>query len=117
MKISLDSYKIVHKILLGTNLKIYFIGKDDVSDRKILDLKEVVGFIDESHNKKIQTLQLYDSGGSYNLDLSMRLRNQEIITFPEVFIFVDQGCVNFCFRGVAKVIEFRDWTEKDKWLT
>ena len=117
MKVNLDDYDIVSKIFLGTNLKIIFTNKVDANARKVLELKEVVGFIDNTGvGNSIQTLRLDEGGGSYNFDLSLRLQREQINSFPEVFLFVDKTCVNFCFRAVAKSIEFRDWTEKDKWL-
>jgi hypothetical protein len=117
MKVELDKYEIVSKILLGASLKVIFKNVVDATDRKVLELKDVVGFIDSTDTKQpIKTLRLDEQGGSYNLDLSLRLQRQEIKVFPEVFIFIDTACVDFCFRSVAKSIEFRDWVEKDKWL-
>lgn len=90
MKIDLDNYEIIFKISLGSNLKIIFRNLIDTTDMKILELKEVAGFIDTTtSSKKIQTLRLDDEGGPYNLDLSLRLRCEEIKSFPEVFIFLD----------------------------
>ena len=118
MKINLDNYEIVSKFVFGANLKIIFRNMIDTTDRKVLELKEVVGFIDTaSGSKAIQTLRLDTKGGSYNFDLSLRLQREEINKFPEAFIFTDKTCVDFCFRAAAKSIEFRDWTEKDKWLS
>lgn len=117
MKVNLDNYKIVSKIFLGTNLRFVFQHIYETADKKILELKDVVGFIDNDHSEKaIKLLRLNEKGGSYNLDLSLRLQKPEITGFPEVFIFVDTTCENFCFRAVAKFIHFRDWNEKDKWL-
>ena len=117
MKVDLDKYKSVSKIFLGTNLKFVFQHIYDTTDKKNLELKDVVGFIDNDHSEKaIKILRLDEEGGSYNLDLSLRLQKPEITNFPEVFIFVDTTCVDFCFRAVAKFIDFRDWNVKDKWL-
>ena len=117
MKVDLDKYKIVSKIFVGTNLKYVFQHIYDNSDRRILELNSVVGFIENTHTENvIKTLRIDENGSSYSLDLSLRLQKPEIQNFPEVFIFVDTVCVNFCFRAVAECIDFRDWTEKDKWL-
>lgn len=117
MKIDLDKYKIVSKIFVGTNLMYIFQHIYDTTDRKTLELIEVVGFIENIQNENtIKALRIDEEGGSYNLDLSLRLIKPEINNFPEVFIFVDTTCVNYCFRAVAKFIDFRDWNEKDKWL-
>jgi len=117
MKVDLDKYKVVSKILVETNLKYVFQHIYDTTDKKILELKGVVGFIENTNMEKvIKTLKLEEEGGSYNLDLSLRLHKSEINNFPEVFIFVDTTCVDFYFRAVAEFIDFRNWTEKDKWL-
>ena len=118
MKVDLDNYELVSKIFLGSNLKIIFRNLNRTNDRKVLELKDVIGFIDTTAGSKaIQTLRLDDEGGPYNFDLSLRLQREEINNFPEVFLFTDKACVNFCFRAAAKSITFRDWTEKDKWLS
>lgn len=118
MKVDVEKYEIASRIFLGLNLKIIFRSKTDPQDRKVLELTEIVGFIDGTGSGKvIQTLRLDSEGGSYNFDLSLRLKREEIMQFPEVFLFIDKTCVDLCFRAVAKSIEFRDWTEKDKWLS
>lgn len=118
MRIDLDNYTIVSKIFLGIHLKIIFTSKLDTADRKVLELTELVGFIDTfTGDKQIEALRIDNEGGSYNLDLSLRLQRPEIKNFPEVFIFTDKTCIDFCFRAAAKSIEFRDWAEKDKWLS
>lgn len=117
MKVNLGKYRIVSKIFLGTNLKFVFQHITETADRKVLELKDVVGFIDNDHTEKAITfLILNQEGGSYNLDLSLRLQKPEIINFPEVFIFADSTCEDFCFRAAAKSIDFREWNENDKWL-
>lgn len=117
MKVDLEKYTIISKTFLGTNLKISFQHRDNVADKKILELKDVAGFIENSpKGKPICALAINEKGSSYNLDLSLRLRNPVINSFPEVFIFVDPDCMDFCFRAAAKFIDFRDWTEQDKWL-
>lgn len=117
MKVDLEKYKIISKIFLGTDLKISFQHVDNATDMKILELKDVAGFVENSpKGKQICVLAINEKGGSYNLDLSLRLRNPAVNSFPEVFIFVDPDCMDFCFRAAAKFIDFRDWTEQDKWL-
>lgn len=106
MKTDIDKYRIVSKIFVGTNLKLFFQNNYETADRKILELKEVVGFIENVEPEKpIKTLRLDKEGGSYNLDLSLRLQRPEINNFPEVFIFIDTTCV--CklpfFSGQLKV--------------
>ena len=117
MKVDLDKYEIVSKIFLGTTLKLAFQSLYDTTDKKVLELKDIIGFIDNTHKEKpFKTLRIDKKGGSYNLDLSLRLQKPEINHFPEIFIFTDTDCINFCFRAVAKFIEFRDWNINDKWL-
>ena len=117
MKFDIDKYEIISKIFIGTNLKFVFKNIFEPADKKVLELKEVVGFIDNSHsNEQIKTLRIDVEGSSYTLDLSIRLQKAEINNFPEVFIFLDTSCINFCFRAVAGLIEFREWNSNDKWL-
>lgn len=117
MKVDLERYRIISTIFLGANLRISFQHIDNAADMKILELKDVAGFIENNPKQKsICVLVINEKGGSYNLDLSLRLRNPAIKSFPEVFIFIDPNCDDFCFRAAAKFIDFRDWTEQDKWL-
>jgi hypothetical protein len=117
MKTDLDNYKIQSKISLGNNLKIIFAARSDGRPNKVLELSEVVGFIDlTTENNAIVTLRIDPPGGSYNLDLSLRLQRPDVREYPEVLIFLDKDCVNLCFRAVAKNIVFRDWKETDLWL-
>jgi hypothetical protein len=117
MKVYLDNYEIVSRIFLGSDLKIVFKNVTGTTEDKVLELREVAGFIDTiSKGQTVQTLRIDNEGGSYNLDLSLRLKRNEINSFQEVFLFTDKTCVNFCFRAVAKSIKFRDRTENDNWL-
>lgn len=117
MKVNIGKYRIVSKIFLGTNLKFVFQHITETADRKVLELTDVVGFIENDHTEQAITFLILNQGGSsYNLDLSLRLQKPEIINFSEVFIFADSNCEDFCFRAVAKSIDFRDWDDKDKWL-
>jgi len=117
MTIEIDKYYLVSKILLGINLKLFLQNHLDNNDRKVLELKEVVGIIENSLNKEqLKILRIDDNGNSYAHDLSLRLQNAEIKTFKEVFIFTDANCVNYCFRASARSVDFRDWTQNDIWL-
>lgn len=117
MQTEIDKYRIVSKIFEGADLRLVFQNNYDTTDRKILELKELVGFIENIEpGKPIQMLRLDKEGSSYSMDRSLRLQRPGINNFPEFFIFVDTACVNFCFRAIAKFIELIDWTEKDKWL-
>lgn len=118
MQFEIDDYKIISKIFSGNNLKIVFRNNIDINDKKVLDLKDVAGFIETpEENKPVKILLVNPEGGSsYNTDLSIRLKLSKITNFPEVFLFTDKACVNFCFRAVAKSIDFRTWIDTDKWL-
>jgi hypothetical protein len=117
MKVDLDKYNIVSKVLLGATQKLIFQNRSDETDKRVLELKDVVAFIDNcSAENVIKYLRVDEEGGSYNLDISARLQQPEVNNFPQVLIFIDSNCVDFCFRAVARSIEFRDWNEKDNWL-
>ena len=116
MKVDLVKYDIVSKIFLGTDLRLTFQNRHDLNDKKLLQLDNVAGFIDLLDNKQLIWLRIDDNAGSYNFDLSMRLKRSEIKSFKEIFLFTDSECVNFSFRASAEQVIFRDWTENDKWL-
>ncbi|HEY4787988.1 MAG TPA: hypothetical protein VIH57_18165 [Bacteroidales bacterium] len=115
MKVDLEKYDLVSKISLGVDLRLIFKNQYDQNERKVLQLDNVAGFIDLINTKKLKWLRVDDSG-SYSFDLSMRLKRPEIKDYKEVFLFTDSECNNFNFRAAAQQAEFRDWTEKDKWL-
>ena len=118
MKVNLERYKIVTKIFLGANLKIVFQSISNDKDLKVLELENLVGFLDSiTSDRQIKILRLEEDGGSsYSFDLSLRLNKPLVENYSQVFIFTDENCTDFCFRAVAKLIEFRDWKINDKWL-
>ncbi|RPD43434.1 hypothetical protein [Paracnuella aquatica] len=116
MKVNLENYTVASKIFLGNNLKLILISTNGQDAKKVVELTEVVGFIEDKGTGRLSWLRIDDGNGSYNFDLSIRLQRPEIQTFNEVFLFVDDACVNFIFRAAAKSVSFRDWCENDKWL-
>lgn len=116
MHINLEDYSLRSKIFSGNNLIIIFQNKNDIHDRRVLELNEVVGFIDHADKAELSSLHIVDDGSSYSFDLSHRLSRAEIINFPEVLIFIAGAGGRFCFRACAKNILFREWTENDVWL-
>ena len=117
MRYNLEDYYILQKLYLGNNLIIVFQYSMDIHKRRVLDLTEVVGFIDQSVNDELKILRIdEETGGSYPLDLSLRLQRPEIMNFSEAFIFSNKEESQFIFRACAKKICFREWTEKDIWL-
>jgi hypothetical protein len=117
MRSNLEDYYILQKLFLGNDLLIIFQYSLDIHERLVLELTEVVGFIDRSDNAEFKTLRIDEGpGGSYPFDLSLRLQRPEITNFPEAFVFTDKEETNFSFRACAKSIHLRQWTEKDIWL-
>lgn len=117
MKINIRNYKIKGRVFYGDNLRLIFENKNIKEDVKILELKSVAGFFDHvSPTDYLVWIRLDPPGGSYNFDLSMRLKKPELQNNEEVFIFTDDNCVNFCFRCSVSSAIFRDWTDNDKWL-
>jgi len=116
MKVDLEKYDLVSKISLGNDLRLIFKNRHDQNDMKVLQLNNVVGFMDLIDNKNLSCLRVDDPGGSYNIDISMRLKRPEIKDYKEAFLFTDSECINFNFRVAAKQVEFRDWRENEKWL-
>lgn len=116
MHINLEDYDLRSKIFMGNHLLIIFQNKTDVNDRRVLELDEVVGYLDHSHKEELASLHIVNDGSSYSFDLSHRLNRAEINDFPEVLIFIAGAGGRFCFRACAKTIRFREWTENDVWL-
>jgi len=116
MRVNLEDYYILSSILLGSGLIITFQNSLDVHDRRVLEINEIVGFIDQRINDQFVILRIDDGGGSYPFDLSLRLRRREIATYSEVFFFTDIKEVDFSFRACAKSIILRGWEEEDSWL-
>jgi len=116
MKVNLEDYYILSSIFLGDNLTITFQYSLDIHSRRVLELKEVIGFIDKRTTDQLVVLRIDEGGGSYPFDLSLRLQRPEVAEYQETFFFTDEKCVDFNFRACAKAIIFREWTEKDVWL-
>jgi hypothetical protein len=117
MKIEIANYKLSSRTFLGNTLKLIFRNTEIENDVKVLQINAVAGFFDFIIQESgFNCIRIDEGGGSYNQDLSMRLRNPELVHNKEVFIFTDNKCVNFCFRCSARDAVFRDWTEADKWL-
>lgn len=116
MRVNLEDYYILSGIFSGNDLVVTFQCSLDIHSRHVLECKEVVGFIDRRNGDEIVNLRIDKGGGSYPLDLSLRLQRPEISNYPEAFFFLDDKEVNFSFRVCAKNILFREWSEKDIWL-
>ncbi len=116
MHVNLEDYNLRSKIFSGNNLIIIFQNKIDINDRRVLELNEVVGFIDHSDKEELAYLRIVDDGSSYSFDLSHRLNRAEINNFPEALISIAGAGGRFCFRACARNIRFREWTENDVWL-
>ncbi|ACU59038.1 hypothetical protein [Chitinophaga pinensis] len=115
MQVDLEDYNVRSKIFLGNNLIVIFQHRHDIAERRVLELKEVVGFIDHGANDNLVSLRI-DDGSSYAFDLSLRLSRDEIKDFEEALLFIAGAGGRFGFRACAKNILFRDWTEDDVWL-
>jgi hypothetical protein len=116
MHVNLKDYYILSSVLLGNNMTTTFQSILDVHQRRVLECREVVGLIDQRKDNNIVSLRIDDGGGSYPLDLSLRLQKPEILDYPEAFFFLDENDVNFSFRVCARAFLFREWSEKDIWL-
>jgi hypothetical protein len=116
MRVNLKDYYILSKIFLGNILTITFQNSLHIHDRQVLELIEVVGFIDQSTSDELKRLRIDEGGCSYAHDLSLRVQSPEIMDFPEAFFFTAIEEVHFSFRACARTIRFRAWTEKDVWL-
>jgi hypothetical protein len=117
MKYDISNYQVTSRTVFGDKAKLFLQSKNNSEDVRVLELDGVVGYFDCTQKSDlISCLRIDDKGGSYNIDLSMRLRRQEIVEYPEVFIFKDQDCVSFVFRAVAKSIKYRRLEKRDNWM-
>jgi hypothetical protein len=117
MTIDLKKYRLRSRLYFGGNLKLSFQNQQEEKDVKILEMNSIAGFFDHlNKDDELKWLEIRDGGGSYNEDLSIRLRNPELTKNQEVLIFLDEKRVSFAFRCSAEKVQFRDWIEKDKWL-
>ena len=115
MHINLEDYNLRSKIFSGNNLIIIFQHRYEIAERRVLELNEVVGFIDHADKEALASLRI-DDGSSYAFDLSLRLNREEIRNFSEALLFIAGAGGRFCFRACARNIFFREWTENDVWL-
>ena len=102
MLVHLENDSILSRIFVGTRLIVIFQNRMDIHNRKVLELTEVVGLIDQSTDDEVAFLRIDESGSPYAHDLSMRMQRPEIVDFPEAFLFTDTGRTQFCFRVCAK---------------
>jgi hypothetical protein len=116
MNTNLEDYKLLSKIFSGNNLIIIFQNKMDIHDRRVLELNDVAGFLDQSEDAELGFLSIVESGGSYPFDLAYRLNRPEVKDFPEALLFVNNTQGRFRFRACAKRILLREWAENDVWL-
>ena len=117
MKYDVSNYRVISRTAFGDKVKVFLQSTNNPKDVCVLDLDGVVGYFDLTQKSDlIACLRIDDKGGSYNIDLSMRMRRREIAEYPEVFIFKDQDCVSIVFRAVAKSIKYRQLAKRDNWM-
>ena len=114
MKHDISGYRLTSRVALGEKAKIFLQSIKDPEDVSVLDLDGVVGYFDSARQSDpVACLCINDKGGSYNIDLSLRLRRPEIADYPEVLIFKDECCVDSVFRAAAKSANFQQLDKSD----
>jgi len=117
MKVDITNYRCVHRRLAGSQFTIFFENREDKQDVKTLQVDEVAGFLDDTDpSETYSVIRIDERGGSYNLDLSMRLSRPEIAQWKEAFIFRDPHCVDFALRVAGRQVTWRDFKKEDQWL-
>jgi hypothetical protein len=118
MKYDISDYRVTTRVALGDRIKVFLESTHDLTDTRVLELDGVVGYFDLAQKADpVAWLRINDNGRSTNnYDLSLRLRRPENVDYPEVFIFRDQGCVDFVFRAVAESVDFRRAEKRDRWM-
>ncbi|MBW8684360.1 hypothetical protein [Chitinophaga rhizophila] len=114
-QIELEDYQVHSKIFFGNNYLFIFQNQYDISERRVLEMKDVVGFIENADSHPLISLRIIE-GGTYPFDLSARCNRPEVVNFPEVLISTANTKGMFYFRACAASIIFREWTIADAWL-
>lgn len=110
----ISTYALLSKRLTGQTLKIFFRTGNTTGPSKVLEMVNVVAFIDNGLSSASTTLILdINTAGSYGTDTAMQLKRPEISHFKEVFLFTDTALTNCLFRGLAAYIEWRSFNEQD----
>ena len=109
----LAHYNLIDKKSDEVNYEIIFQHKLVPQFLLILKLSGVAGIVDNLDKSESPVkLRIDKTIGSYAIDLSIQMKNEEIKTYPEALIFSDKDCVNVIFRGVAKEITYSSrWNE------
>jgi hypothetical protein len=64
-KVDLNKYKIISRIFLGANLKFILPNIDNPTIKTVVELKDVVGFIDTTNTKTVIKLLKLSEGGTH----------------------------------------------------
>ena len=90
MKTNIEKYNFTCKRLTGDKLKLFFVNKENINEIKILELINVVAFIESDNISESNFINIIDKCGSYGMDISMKLNRPEIINYQEVVIYNDK---------------------------
>jgi hypothetical protein len=108
MNVSLEKYLLVRKFAVGTDLKLFFEGKYDMDERRVLELIDVAGYTDSTTvDTDINHISVKDLGSQYTFELAARLGRPEVERFKEIFLYTDSEGLGFSFRAVAREAHFR----------
>ena len=98
--------------MTGQTLKLFFKKPLDENITKVLELENVAAFIDNVSSNEFTSLDIRDGGGSYGLDMSLKLKRPEVQNFKEVFLFTDTTLINCSFRAITEHATWRDFDGK-----
>ena len=101
-------FRVDSTIAVGDKVRVILRSNINEHGVCILDLREVVGYLDRTQETdSLDCVRIDTPGGSYCADLSLRLKRKEVNTYPEAFIFKVGKFPNIAFRAVAKEIQFK----------
>ena len=107
-KYDVREFRVDSTIALGDKVRVILISKTKAYEVCILDLSEVAGYLNNTHETdSIDCIRIDEPGGVYCFDISLRLNRKEVQEYPEVFIFKEGEIPNIVFRAVAKDIQFK----------
>lgn len=99
-------YKLVNKRLTGATLKLFF---ENAEEKKVLELINIVSFIDKTHiGQDNFVLDARHGGSIYGWDVSVRLNRPEVKNFYDVFLHSKTEGEYSPFRALAEKVNWRD---------
>jgi hypothetical protein len=106
----LTKYEFIRSVLTGADLQIFFAEHNNDKKGFIIQLQNIVAFTDDIKNKKILMMRIDSDGGTYGIDMALKLKNKEYAKYMLLYLFEDIKHTAILFRGLAKNITVQNYT-------